>query len=176
MMIISWSGALPAFLTHKPCALLHFFFQDNWPLHYKGKCRHRFKKCMLRGQLTDYRSRNSILQPQVSLAPRQSWSTFFCPCTSRARWPRSSKQKVDLNLIMTSVLSHHLSDKKKKNLCCSPTWLNSPATLGEGLEETKPTSWFQERRQWHWWFTSPGEISIFAFMHPGRTQRHHLRL
>lgn len=114
MMIISWSGALPAFLTHKPCALLHFFFQDNWPLHYKGKCRHRFKKCMLRGQLTDYRSWNSILQPQVSLAPRQSWSTFFCPCTSRARWPRSSRQKVDLNLIMTSVLSHHLSDKKKK--------------------------------------------------------------
>lgn len=44
------------------------------------------------------------------LKDKQSWSTFFCPCTSIPRWPCSGKQKVDLNLIMTSVLSHHLSD------------------------------------------------------------------
>lgn len=30
---------------------------------------------------------------------------------------------------MTSVLSHHLSDKKKS--CCSPTGMNFLATLGE---------------------------------------------
>lgn len=73
------------------------------------------------------------------LKDKQSWSTFFCPCTSIPRWPCSSKQKVDLNLIMTSVLSHHLSDKKKS--CCSPTWLNSQVTLGKRVEGTKASSW-----------------------------------
>lgn len=82
------------------------------------------------------------------LKDKQSWSTSFCPCTSIPRWPCSSKQKVDLNLIMTSLLSHHVSDKKK--LCCSPTWQNSQATLGEGVGETTPGSGFHKRWQGQW--------------------------
>lgn len=165
-----------AFVTRNPRALLHFFFQDNRPLHYKRKCRHWLKKCMLWGQLTDYCSWNSILQPQVSLAQRQSWSTFFCPCTSIPRWPCSSKQKVDLNLIMTSVLSHHVSDKKK--LCCSPTWLNSCATLGKGTGETEPTS--GPHRRWQWprglaLLPQPGSRkSFFTFRYLGHTPGHPL--
>lgn len=74
--------------------------------------------------------------PGITGSKTNSWSTFFCPCTSVPRWPCSSKQKVDLNLIMTSVLSHHLSDKKE--LCCSSNVTeHSRATLQRRLGRPK---------------------------------------
>lgn len=80
--------------------------------------------------------------PGITGSKTNSWSTFFCPCTSVPRWPCSSKQKVDLNLIMTSVLSHQLSDKKE--LCCSSNVTErSQATLQRrlGRPEWVPASW-----------------------------------
>lgn len=62
---------LPITLNYSPDSSLHFSGQLV-PLDYERKCRHRFKKCMLWGQLTDYCSRNSISQPQVSPAQRQT--------------------------------------------------------------------------------------------------------
>lgn len=70
------------------------------------------------------------------LKDKQSWSTFFCPCTSIPRWPCSSKQKVDLNLIMTSVLSHHLSDKKKNCVLVQHDWILQPLWMREWGDKT----------------------------------------
>lgn len=163
--------SITSILTHTPCACLHVFFQDNWPLHYKRKCRHRFKKCMLRGQLTDYCSRNSILQSQVSLALKQTQlinlflSLYLHTQVTMFKQAESwFKPHNDISFKSSSSLIG-----KKKRLCCSPTWMNSPATLGKGLGDTKPAFWFQERWLWHGWFISLGEMFIFAFMHFGHT-------
>lgn len=97
--------------------------------------------------------------PGIAGSKTNSGSTFLCPCTSVPRWPCSSKQKVDLNLVMTSVLSHHHLDKKE--LCCSSTWLNALQLLCKGDREDQGELLFYKKtaltaghfipRVWCWW-------------------------
>lgn len=105
---------LPIILNYSPGPSLHFsgqlvpfIMKENVGAGLKNVC------CGDSWQITAHGTQ--FPNPRYHrLKDKQSCSTSLCPCTSIPRWPCSSKQKVDLNLIMTSVLSHRLSDTKKK--------------------------------------------------------------
>lgn len=104
---------LPITLNYSPGSSLHFsgqlvpfIMKENVGTGLKNVC------CGDSWQITAHGTQ--FPNPRYHrLKDKQSCSTSLCPCTFIPRWPCSSKQKVDLNLIMTSVLSHRLSDKKK---------------------------------------------------------------
>lgn len=99
---------LPIILNYSPGSSLHFsgqlvpfIMKENVGTGLKNVC------CGDSWQITAHRTQ--FPNPRYHrLKDKQSCSTSLCPCTSIPRWPCSSKQKVDLNLIMTSVLSHRL--------------------------------------------------------------------
>lgn len=104
---------LPITLNYSPGSSLHFsgqlvllIMKENVGTGLKNVC------CGDSWQITAHGTQFPNPRYQ-QLKDKQSCSTSLCPCTSIPRWPCSSKQKVDLNLIMTSVLSHRLSDKKE---------------------------------------------------------------
>lgn len=104
---------LPIILNYSPSSSLHFSGQLV-PFIMKGNVGTGLKNvcCGDSWQITAHGTQ--FPNPRYQrLKDKQSCSTSLCPCTSIPRWPCSSKQKVDLNLIMTSVLSHRLADKKK---------------------------------------------------------------
>lgn len=118
---------LPIILNYSPGSSLHFsgqlvpfIMKENVGTGLKNVC------CGDSWQITAHGTQ--FPNPRYHrLKDKQSCSTSLCPCTSIPRWPCSSKQKVDLNLVMTSVLSHRLSDQKK--LRWIATCLNSRAPL-----------------------------------------------
>lgn len=65
----------------------------------------------------------------------------FCP--SHPLPGELPQQKVDLSLIMVSVLSHYLFDKEEIVLSSNKTEFSS--LLGERAGEAKPTSWSPQR-------------------------------
>lgn len=115
---------LPIILNYSPGSSLHFsgqpvpfIMKENVGTGLKNVC------CGDSWQITAHGTQ--FPNPRYhQLKDKQSCSTSLCPCTSIPRWPCSSKQKVDLNLVMTSVLSHRLSDKKES--CWIASCLNPP--------------------------------------------------